>query len=367
MKYIQLIKIVFCFVIIAFCPLLLIAQDNNKIIDVEGIVIGTKGEPLSGVLITSKEDTNISANTDVEGKFFISVPSNSNLSISRIGYETRSVLATPELIQIQLNHNKSEELVQVAFRKVKDKDLVSGISYVNLPEILDKNYTTYSLDGLQAFVGGYNGNIWGTGGSLVLIDGVPRNANTILPTEIEQVTFLKGVSAITLYGSRAAKGVIYITSKKGKTQKQEIKVRVDGGIITPKRFPKYLRSGEYMYYYNQARENDGLGALYSDETIYNYASGNSPYRYADVDYYSSDYISDFFTRYDANLEITGGSESTRYYTTVNFSTQGDLLNFGEAKNNKTERFNIRGNVDFDINSFLSAFVSANAIYYMEGA
>ncbi len=363
MKYIQLIKIVFCFVIIAFCPLLLIAQDNNKIIDVEGIVIGTKGEPLSGVLITSKEDTNISANTDVEGKFFISVPSNSNLSISRIGYETRSVLATPELIQIQLNHNKSEELVQVAFRKVKDKDLVSGISYVNLPEILDKNYTTYSLDGLQAFVGGYNGNIWGTGGSLVLIDGVPRNANTILPTEIEQVTFLKGVSAITLYGSRAAKGVIYITSKKGKTQKQEIKVRVDGGIITPKRFPKYLRSGEYMYYYNQARENDGLGALYSDETIYNYASGNSPYRYADVDYYSPDYISDFFTRYDANLEITGGSESTRYYTTVNFSTQGDLLNFGEAKNNKTERFNIRGNVDFDINSFLSAFVSANAIYY----
>ncbi|PKQ43584.1 SusC/RagA family TonB-linked outer membrane protein [Confluentibacter flavum] len=359
MKYIQL-KIVFCFVIIAFCPLLLAAQDNN-VIDVEGVVTGAKGEPLSGVVITSDQDGNVSTITDLDGRFLITVLSDSNLLVSATGYESKSVIVTVDLNEIKLD--LAEELVQVAFRKVKEKDLLGGISYVNLPEIVDKNYTTYSLEGLQAFVGGYNGNIWGTGGALVLVDGIPRSANTVLPTEIEQVTFLKGVSAITLYGSRAAKGVIYITTKKGNNQKQEIKVRANTGILTPKRFAKYLGSAEYMNYYNQARLNDGLDELYTNETIYNHASGNSPYRYADVNYYSPEYISDFYTRNDANMEITGGNNTTRYYTTVNFSTAGDLLDFGEAKNNKTERFNIRGNIDFDVNDFISAYIGANAIYY----
>lgn len=362
MKYIQL-KIVLCFVLITFCPLLLTAQETN-LKDIQGTVVGDSGAPISNAIVVSEQDNNVSTITDAEGNFTLTVPEQSNIYINAKNYQKKVVNVDDDLNQIVLVTGDEDNLVQVAFEKVKAEDLLGGVSFVNLPEILDKNYTTYSLDGLQAFASGYNGNIWGAGGALVLVDGVPRSANTVLPTEIEQVSFLKGISAVNLYGSRAAKGVIYITTKKGKTQKQEIKVRVDGGILTPKRFPKYLGAAEYMNYYNQARQNDGLEDLYSYETIYNYASGESPYRYADVDYYSKDYVSDFYTRYDANMEITGGSEAARYYTTVNFYTTGDFLDFGEASKNKTERFNVRGNIDFDIiKDVLSANIGANAIYY----
>lgn len=362
MKYIQL-KIVLCFVLIAFCPLLITAQENN-LIDVEGVVVGALGTPLKEAVVLSEQDSKISSRTDADGNFFITVPEGSRLLVSASGHQEKIIKVNNSLKLITLEASLGGNKVQVAFEKVKEKDLLGGISYVNLPEVLEKNYTTYSLEGLQAFVGGYNGNIWGSGGALVLVDGVPRSANTVMPTEIEQVSFLKGVSAVNLYGSRAAKGVIYITTKQGKVQKQEIKVRFDGGVLTPKRFPKYLGSAEYMNFYNQARQNDGLDDLYSYETIYNYASGESPYRYADVDYYSKDYVSDFYTRYDANMEITGGSDVAKYYTTVNFSTSGDLLDFGEATNNRTERFNVRGNIDFDIiKNVLSANIGANAIYY----
>ncbi len=168
---------------------------------------------------------------------------------------------------------------------------------------------------------------------------------------------------MALYGSRAAKGVIYITSKKGVVQKQQISTRIDAGINLVKSFPKYLGSAEYMDYYNQARANDGLSPLYSDETIYNYSSGSNPYRYANVDYYSSDYLKDFASRYDANVEIKGGNKRAQYFTVVNFSNTGDLLDFGEAKKNNTNRFNVRGNVDLKINDNISATIGTNAIYY----
>lgn len=359
MRYIQLKKVL-CFLIIAFSPTIILAQVGRKI-DVNGIVRSAEGKPVTGATLVSEKDS-ISTTTDATGKFSLNVPVDSKLSIKATGYNTKSVVVTPKSNEISLVLDKDQS-VQVAFKKVQERDLLGDVSYVNIPEILAKNYTTYSLDGLQAFVGGFNGNIWGSGGYLVLVDGIPRDDTSILPVEIEQVSFLKGVAAVALYGSRAAKGVIYITSKKGVVQKQQISTRIDAGINLVKRFPKYLGSAEYMHYYNQARANDGLSPLYSDETIYNYSSGSNPYRYANVDYYSSDYLKDFATRYDANVEIKGGNKKAQYYTVVNFSNTGDLLNFGEAKNNSTNRFNVRGNVDLKINDFISATIGTNAIYY----
>ena len=171
--------------------------------------------------------------------------------------------------------------------------MLGGVSVIDMEQVNDKNYTTYSLDNLQGYVGGWNGNsLWGMDGDnagyLVLVDGVPRDANNVLPTEIEQITFLKSASAVVLYGSRAAKGVIYITTKRGKYQeKLQIDVRANTGFYVPKGYPKYLGSAEYMTLYNEARANDGLDPLYSEADIYNYGSGINPYRYPSLDYYSS--------------------------------------------------------------------------------
>nr|WP_315199320.1 SusC/RagA family TonB-linked outer membrane protein [uncultured Flavobacterium sp.] len=359
MRYIQL-KIVLCFVLFAFLPAKILAQIDQKL-NLAGIVIGAGGKPLANVAVVSKKD-NITTATDVNGSYSISVTANTDIEFSAAGYTTLVVKATVAVSDVNLNKENSN-LVQVAFKKEESRDLMGGISFVNLPEILEKNYTTYSLDGIHALVGGYNGTIWGMGQFLVLVDGVPRDINTVLSTEVEQITFLKGVSAVALYGSRAAKGVIYITTKKGKVQKQQITTRFDNGVIVPKSLPKYLGSAEYMHYYNQARVNDGLDPTYSDETIYNYASGNNPYRYADVNYYSPKYVKEFYFNYDANIEITGGNKTAKYYTVVNFASQQDpLQSFGEASNNKNNRFNVRGNVDLTISDRISATIGANAIY-----
>ena len=267
--------------------------------------------------------------------------------------------------------------VNVAFRKVAQEDIMGGVSTVNYRELTDKNYNTYSLDNMQGYVAGYTGTgMWGLEGSveydannvpngmLVLIDGVPRQANNVQPSEIEEITFLKGAQAVVLYGSRAAKGVMLITTKRGRVNDGlSLSVRANTGWDVAKSYPEFLGSAEYMTLYNEARANDGLAPLYSQEQIYNFASGMNPYRYPDVDFYSSDYIKKAYNRTDVTAEIEGGNDRARFYSNVSYYSFGDYLNFGEAKNNRTDRFNVRGNVDLRINNFITAFVNANATYY----
>lgn len=126
---------------------------------------------------------------------------------------------------------QNDSLVQVAFRKVSQNDLLGGTSVVNVEELTKKNYDTWSLSGMQGYVGGYNGNsLWGMDDKLILVDGVPRNIDYISPTEISQITFLKGAQAVVLYGSRAAKGVIMITTKRGRNTDLQVDVRANTGF-----------------------------------------------------------------------------------------------------------------------------------------
>lgn len=236
------------------------------------------------------------------------------------------------------------------------KDTLGGVSVVDYKEITKKNYNTYSLDNLQGYVGGWNGaSMWGMDECLVMVDGVPRSANTVWPSEVDNVTFLKGAQAVVLYGSMAAKGVILITTKHGNVGDLVVKGRFNSGIGVAKSYPKYLGSAEYMTLYNEACVNDGKSAQYSDEDIYNYASGQNPYRYSNLDFYSSDYIRKYYQSSNANVEITGGGKRARYYTDINYAHNNDVFKFGEAKNNGYNEFDVRGNVDFEINDFISAY------------
>ncbi|MFT3738172.1 MAG: SusC/RagA family TonB-linked outer membrane protein [Breznakibacter sp.] len=342
-------------------PLVLHAQTAMKI-DIKAIVYGSNGQPLKGAVVRGEKD-NVQAVTDTLGVFSLNASMNSVLSVSATGHITEFVVAVPDLKSMSLLSDSGPESVRIAYRQVDKSDLPGGVSYVNLPEIMEKNYTTYSLDGMETYVGGFPGNLWGMDSYLVLVDGIPRSAGNVMPSEIEQVSFLKGVSAVALYGSRAAKGVVYITTKRGRDAKQKIDVRANAGVYVPKSYPKYLGSAEYMTLYNEARENDGLAQLYSDETIYHHASGENPYRYPDVDYYSSEYLKDAYNRYDVTTEISGGNERARYYTNLGFWTAGSLLDFGEGVNSNTKRFNVRGNVDVNLNDYISCFVDASVIFY----
>ena len=267
--------------------------------------------------------------------------------------------------------NGADSLVQVAYRQVAAQDLMGSVSYVDMEELITKNYntsSTNSLGNLHGIIGGWNNNsLWGMDGDnngyLVLIDGIPRDANNISPTEIDQISFLKSASAIALYGSRATKGVIYITTKRGSSEGLRVNVWANTGFNVAKSYPEFMRSAEYMTYYNEARTNDGLARTYSDTDIYNHASGVNPYRYPDLDLYSSEYLRKAFNRTDATAEIEGGGERAKFYSNINYYNEGSPFKFGEARNNGISRLNIRGNVDMKINDRITAYVNANTTFY----
>ena len=271
----------------------------------------------------------------------------------------------------------AKKKVHVAFRDKDADHLLGGVSYIDMEELQKKDYTVGSLDDLYGLVGGWNGsNLWGMDNDeldtndngnlpLVIIDGVKRPSNNVLPSEIEQVTFLKGAQAVVLYGAKAAKGAILITTKRGKVDGLQITANANTGWHVAKAFPEYLGSAEYMTLYNEARSNDGLDPKYSQQDIYNHASGLNPYRYPNVNYYSDEYVRKAYNRSEGTLEIQGGGTRAHFYTNINYYRIEDLLNFGPAKDNYTDRFSVRGNVDLVVNKSIQGFANVSATFYNE--
>ena len=277
----------------------------------------------------------------------------------------------------------AQKKVHVAFRDKDPDHLLGGISYVDMEELSKKDYTMSSLEDMYALVGGWNGNnLWGMDNDrldnndnsnlpIVIIDGVKRPSNNVLPSEIEQITFLKGAQAVVLYGAKGAKGAILITTKRGKVDGLQIQANANTGFHVAKEFPEYLGSAEYMTLYNEAVANDAraLGNVYtpkySQQDIYNHASGLNPYRYPNVNYYSDEYIRKMYNRSEGTLEIQGGGTRAHFYTNINYYRSEDLINFGPAKDNYTDRFSVRGNVDLTINKLIKGFANASATFYNE--
>ena len=288
--------------------------------------------------------------------------------------------ASPLMVNAQTTEKvdtTAKKKVHVAFRDKDADHLLGGVSYIDMEELQKKDYTVGSLDDLYGLVGGWNGsNLWGMDNDeldtndngnlpLVIIDGVKRPSNNVLPSEIEQVTFLKGAQAVVLYGAKAAKGAILITTKRGKVDGLQITANANTGWHVAKAFPEYLGSAEYMTLYNEARSNDGLDPKYSQQDIYNHASGLNPYRYPNVNYYSDEYVRKAYNRSEGTLEIQGGGTRAHFYTNINYYRIEDLLNFGPAKDNYTDRFSVRGNVDLVVNKSIQGFANVSATFYNE--
>lgn len=253
--------------------------------------------------------------------------------------------------------------VKVAFGSKAKSELLGGISAVDMKDLTQKNYNTYSLDALQAYAGGYDGQLWNMGDALILVDGVPRDANNVNPSEIDQITFLKSASAVVLYGSRAAKGAVLITTKRGHADGLKVSVRGNVSLFTPKEYPTFLGAAQYMSLYNESLVNDGDKPAFTDTDIYNFASGRNPYRYHSNDFFSKDYLKKSYTRYEGQAEFEGGGKYAHFYAQVGFYHQGDLINFGEGKDNHTNRLNFRGNIDLRLNDWITGWVNSSASFY----
>ena len=106
----------------------------------------------------------------------------------------------------------NDKEVQIAFRKIKEKDLMGGVSVVHTPELMDKSYASYSLSNMSALTCGYPNGLCGMDGYLTLFDGVPRDARDVTLSAIDQIPFLKRAQAAVLYACSAAAGLIMFDS-----------------------------------------------------------------------------------------------------------------------------------------------------------
>lgn len=253
-----------------------------------------------------------------------------------------------------------DTMVNIAFGTVDKRDLITAVSSVNIDQLSKKNADKNALSSITSLVGGYNGNIWGQA-PLVLVDGVPRDASLVKASEVESVSILKDATAVALYGSRGAKGVVLITTKRGQQGPMHIDVRGNVGAMLPKAYPQYLDAATYMTLYNEACANDGKPLLYDQATIYNTATVTNPYRYPDLNFYSSEYLRDFVTTADITGEVYGGNDKTKYYLNVGVDYSNDILKYGEDRKSNTFNFNVRGNVDMSIVKWLKATTNAAVI------
>lgn len=339
------------------------AQDKTKFLELQGKVVDESGKPIANAAVYANQGDKMTL-TNAAGVFKIRVEANTPLLVEYPGYDSKEVNTAAEADSVILTPSDilfgPDAEMPLAFREEKKGLLVGNVSTIDVAEILrnDKLPNVQSL--LSAYGAGLREgiNLLGLGDALVVVDGLPRHHNNLMPEEIEDISILKDVNAAVLYGSRAKNGVILIKTKRGKALKKEAKFNLEFGLNTPIQLPKYLGSKDYLTLYREAQLNDNPGRT-PDKTLEDIAnySGANPYRYPDVNYYSSDFLKPSYASSRFVGEFTGGNKVASYYTNVAWDHYGVLYK-SDTYSYGTDVLRVRSNVDYKINSYLSSYLNA---------
>jgi TonB-linked SusC/RagA family outer membrane protein len=194
---------------------------------------------------------------------------------------------------------------------------------------------------------------------LVIVDGVESTYDQLVSDEIESITLLKDAVSTAMYGSRAANGVLLVTTKRGKEGPLKINFSVQVGSTSPTRLPKFVGSYDYANLFNEALVNDGLPTKYSQDDLDAYQNHTDPYFHPDVNWYNQ-LLRKAVPSTNYDLNFSGGSKSVRYFVLLNYlSNQGLYKKTGDlspvfSKNSTYSRLNFRTNVDIDLSDNLTA-------------
>ncbi|MEL7585882.1 MAG: SusC/RagA family TonB-linked outer membrane protein [Prolixibacteraceae bacterium] len=353
------------------------AQRRNKKEDVRKIVVSSiltdeSGHALGGINILDSRGS-VVAMTDQTGAFSVEVPLNSILQIEEKGFKdveipVGNVPSTIVLTSVPFLMDESDK-IPILFAEIKKKETVGASYTLNISEFWEYDNVQGLSSNLNGRIPGLLGtsNIRGIGSPLFLVDGLPTDISNINTEEIDRITVLKDANSSILYGTQATNGVVQVTTKRGVANRQKLNVIAETGIATPVALPEYLGSAEYMKYRNQAALNDGMSTPFSQETIDLYASGQNPYRYPDVDFYSDEFIKSYRNQSKAMFEVSGGNKVTRYYTNAGWIHQGTLYNIGGATGYGTDKFNVRSNIDVDVTDFIKTYISLSAVFDVDKA
>ena len=340
-----------------------------------GVVVDEEGVPVIGAAVLVK-GTLKGTSTDVEGRFTLPQAKPGDiLEVSSVGYLSKEVVWNGSPLSITLSEDKLsiEESVVVGYGVQKKVNVTGAVSMVDSDVFESRPVQTVS-QALQGQVPGLNFsvttgggelnqnmsfNVRGTGtigdGStakpLVLIDGIEGDMNTINPNDIETISVLKDAASSSIYGARAAFGVILITTKSGKAGKTHVSYTGNLLFNSALHLPEMMRSDQFVQYWNRARINDGTAAYFTPEVIQKvndylagkitegttaqangrwgtYAVGN-----ANTDWFRVFY-GDNIPSHNHNVSVSGGNDRINYRVSGSFMNQNGLLIMGKDQMNR---------------------------------
>ena len=340
---------------------------------INGKVLDATGEPIIGANVLVKGTTNGTI-TDIDGNFTLNVPTECVLQISYIGFNTQEIKVTSTTNDITVNLKEDsktlEEVVVVGYGTQKKVNLSGSLSTINVSELTESRPITnvsHALAGLAAGVnvqmssnqpGNDNASIKVRGqgtlndsSPLVIIDGAEAGINTVNPQDIESMTVLKDAASSAIYGSRAANGVILITTKQGKSGK--VKLDYNGYVsftspTIPSSMDPVSNYADYMEYINEGYRNSNMNEKFSSGVIQEWRDneGKDPLRYP-----NSNFMDDTFKNsvsHNHVISMSGGSEKVKFYSSFGYEN-----NPGVMDNTGFEKYSGRLNVTADVRSWLT--------------
>ena len=364
-------KVLFILLSISFA----FALKAQSYVDVTGTVRdAVTDEELIGVtiLVTSTE---IGTVTDLNGAFTLSVPVNSTLRISYVGYSSQEISVTGTVtldIRLQPETQLMDELVVVGYTVQKKSTLTGAVAPVSMGD-MERRRVPDVRQALQGQVAGVQvtqstgapgdeidirirgeGTI-GNNNPLYIIDGVPtRELSFINPADIESMTVLKDASAAAIYGSRASAGVIVITTKSGVKGKTKLDINYYAGVQQVSNLPTMLNATQYMNVVEKAWHNAG----YSGTNPYTGDKGRS-------DFVNTDWLDEVFEPgYAQNIQMTasGGSDQLQYLLSAGYVNQNGIVVYD---NDKYQRFNFRTNINAKLSKRISVGTNMQLSYAVQ--
>ena len=375
-----------------------VQQDNAC----TGVVVDQNGETVIGASVVVKGTTNGTI-TGLDGDFSIpNVKKGDVIVVSYVGYMNSEIIWEGKPLKIALKEDSKtlDEVVVVGYATVKKANLTGAVSAVDDKVLADRPIVNLG-QGLQGTIPNLNittsgqpgkgssFNVRGetsiNGGSpLVLVDGVQMDPNLINPQDVASVSVLKDAASASIYGARAAYGVILITTKSGrKNMPTQVSFDASVSFNSPTTRPEYMNSMEYAHWMNAANNTTSGRDLLSQEEMehieaYFYdpvnnlpvfvAKDPSSWQYGNCQAGkyaycgNTDWMKEVYKKtypvQKYNVNINGGSDKATYYTSVGYMDQGSLMRYGDEGFRK---FNMVNNINYDINNWMHVSMKTSYI------
>lgn len=363
------------------------AQESNVL---KGRVLDSRGEPVVGAIVNVVESSRIVL-TDAEGKFSLKdVKTGDEVFASCTGYKSSTkIVETGQSFEIVLEDDKDlyAHTTALPFTRKQKKfvtestSVVSGGELEKHPITVLQNAFTSTVTGVETYEaqsepGWSETSIYIRGlrtmnanarSPLVIVDNVERDLSFLDAYPIESITILKDAASTSIYGMRGANGAILVTTKRGEAGKTRINFTQEFGYQTSAGIPESQNSYNYALTRNQAAYLDGKTPEFSDEDIEYYRrvssgetlEGTAKYKYFNTNWHEV-MLRDLAPQMRTNLSISGGNARTRYYVSFSYLRQEGLYNTqwtewndGYSTQHVLDRYNLRSNIDIDVNRFLN--------------